>query len=189
MEAVGGVEVRRVALSDADGERQFNFHPQRPATSSLLAEPRPDQTVESRLVPVTTIDAEWDRAGRPELDCIKVDTQGEDLRVLAGAERTLAEQAPLLIVEAIFVPLYSNQAERCPRRSAGSWRLAFAPLTPLGQEAVQSGRQHDHDRDPVEHPHQPVHGVGQQNGHLGQYCERVRRADQLWRVGRVGVEG
>lgn len=42
---------------------------------------------------------------------IKTDTQGYDLQVLQGAENTIANHQPWLIIELIFTPLYKNQSD------------------------------------------------------------------------------
>jgi FkbM family methyltransferase len=104
------IELRRVALSDADGERSFTFFPDAPAIGSLLERVSPSPRRERRSVVATTIDRVWEHAGEVDLDLIKVDTQGADLAVLKGAQRALSAQSPVLIVEAIFVRRYSGQS-------------------------------------------------------------------------------
>jgi FkbM family methyltransferase len=104
------IELRRVALSDAEGERTFTFFPDAPAIGSLLERLSPSPRRERRSIAATTIDRVWEQAGEVDLDLIKVDTQGEDLAVLKGAQRALSMQIPVLIVEAIFVRRYSGQS-------------------------------------------------------------------------------
>jgi FkbM family methyltransferase len=108
---ISGVTIHPVALSDSEDERSFRFHPDGPATSSLLPSAQPEEHEELRAVQVTTIDRVWEDAGRPKLHLLKVDAQGEDLRVLRGAEKAIAAHAPVLVVEGIFVPLYQEQAD------------------------------------------------------------------------------
>lgn len=48
---------------------------------------------------------------RAQVGLIKVDTQGNDLRVLQGAEEILRTSRPWLAVELIFIPLYKGQAD------------------------------------------------------------------------------
>lgn len=50
-------------------------------------------------VPVTTVDAVAEREGLARLDFLKVDIEGAEVRLLAGAEKTLARFRPALMVE------------------------------------------------------------------------------------------
>ncbi|MCX6175429.1 MAG: FkbM family methyltransferase [Ignavibacteriales bacterium] len=43
------------------------------------------------------------------VDFIKIDTQGNDLSVLRGAKETILKNSPIVLTEAIFIPLYKNQ--------------------------------------------------------------------------------
>ncbi len=104
------VELRPIALSATEGEREFQFFGGAPATGSLLAPHAPSEKPSVRSVDVATLDSVWEQAGRPELELIKVDTQGEELPVLEGGSRMLAAQRPVIVVEAIFIPSYRGQA-------------------------------------------------------------------------------
>ncbi|MFD5826113.1 FkbM family methyltransferase [Lentzea sp. NPDC060358] len=48
---------------------------------------------------VTTVDEQWHRAGAPRVDAMKVDVEGAETDVLAGAEEVLRRDRPLLMVE------------------------------------------------------------------------------------------
>jgi FkbM family methyltransferase len=50
--------------------------------------------------PATTVDRLWDELGRPRVDAMKVDVEGGEPAVLAGANELLARCRPLLVVEA-----------------------------------------------------------------------------------------
>jgi hypothetical protein len=50
-------------------------------------------------VAVDTIDALIDRTGVTRLDFIKIDTEGAELHVLRGGERTIKEFRPAILVE------------------------------------------------------------------------------------------
>ena len=49
--------------------------------------------------PAATLDWLWHRTGRPRVDAVKVDVEGGEPAVLAGAEDLLAQCRPLLVVE------------------------------------------------------------------------------------------
>ena len=51
------------------------------------------------IVPATTLDSEWARLGRPRVAAIKIDVEGAELGVLAGARECLAAQRPPVLIE------------------------------------------------------------------------------------------
>ncbi len=102
------IEIRGVAVGEAEGLRDLRYVPEAPATSSLL-QPIAKSTLDKRPVDVTTIDRARANDDIPQLDLLKVDTQGHDLMVLRGATSTLADHSPVLVIEAIFIPLYADQ--------------------------------------------------------------------------------
>lgn len=85
-------------------------------------------TVQEVMISVTTLDAYVDMTGVAP-DFIKVDVEGFELQVLAGARQTLAEHRPILMVE-----IQSDH------------RAVFARLSALGYVA------HDPDLDAAEVP-------------------------------------
>ncbi|HEX7308388.1 FkbM family methyltransferase [Lentzea sp.] len=48
---------------------------------------------------VTTVDERWHEAGRPRVDAMKVDVEGAETDVIAGADEVLRRDRPLLMVE------------------------------------------------------------------------------------------
>lgn len=50
-------------------------------------------------VPVTTIDAEWKNLGNPDISVIKVDVEGAELQVLAGAKECIEREKPFILLE------------------------------------------------------------------------------------------
>jgi FkbM family methyltransferase len=106
-----------LGLADASGERTL-YMTREMACSSLY---RPDPVLTGTLpelacasetgtskIEVTTLD-EWCASNAiPNIDFIKLDTQGAELDVLRGGERTLATVGALE-VEVEFNPIYINQ--------------------------------------------------------------------------------
>jgi len=50
-------------------------------------------------VPVTTLDAEWQRLGRPNVSLIKIDVEGAEAGVFAGAREVMGRCRPAILVE------------------------------------------------------------------------------------------
>jgi FkbM family methyltransferase len=62
-------------------------------------------------VPIMRIDTFCDRNGVDHIDILKSDTQGNELQVLAGAGEFLRpERVSVVLVEAIFRPMYKGQS-------------------------------------------------------------------------------
>lgn len=68
--------------------------------------------VKTLQVPVVTVDGYLASTPAPGIpvSLLKVDSQGHDRAVLAGASRTLARDRPIVIAELIYLPLYRGQA-------------------------------------------------------------------------------
>lgn len=111
----GRVRAFNVALGAEDGEAQMFRHTEHSASSSLLAtteicnqlypQTRAQDTVPVKL---TTLDAALgDQTLVPEI-LVKLDTQGYERQVIAGAKETL-RQARACIIEANLFKLYDHQ--------------------------------------------------------------------------------
>lgn len=55
--------------------------------------------VSSVEVDMTTLDAEWERLGRPDVSAIKCDVEGAELQVLAGAAECIRATRPSVLLE------------------------------------------------------------------------------------------
>lgn len=99
------------AVSSESGESTFHVN-QNPATNSLLpADHEPVVTMKQITVPTLTLDDFRDSQGMESPEILKFDIQGNELKALQGAVRTLNDNGPLLIyTEVLFAPLYKNCA-------------------------------------------------------------------------------
>jgi FkbM family methyltransferase len=122
-------QVLDVALSDEPGEKPFYLHVGHTPSSSLLATTKEaaalyPQTADQRAVSVRvdTLDATLGAMEQPREGetLLKLDVQGNELRVLQGASRTL-QRLDHVLCEINFEPLYEGQpsfAEICDHLTA-----------------------------------------------------------------------
>jgi FkbM family methyltransferase len=104
------VDVRRAALSDQPGESTFVHLRERPGYSRLLRESEraPEQSSELIPVRVETLDNVLPGDYIPTL--LKIDVEGAEREVLAGAQHTLAAHRPVVIFEhGVARPAISKQ--------------------------------------------------------------------------------
>ena len=89
---------------------------------------------ESRRVQVdlTTIDAEWNAMGRPDISVIKIDVEGAEAGVLRGATACLAAARPAVLLEWNKINLSAHQ-------SAPEELLTFAKQHAYETFAIPSG--------------------------------------------------
>jgi len=109
-----------LALAEAPGTASFQLN-QAGVTSSLLKkDQRSDKWVDHTLtdnkttveVTVDTLDNYCEREGIFQIDLLKIDAQGADLKVLQGAEQLLREgRVRSIFIETGIVPLYDGQGE------------------------------------------------------------------------------
>lgn len=105
------VKLESAACDVQDGEREF-FCAGETYTGSLLpygtATPTP---VERSVVPCIMLDRYLTQYQLlDKIGLLKIDTQGNDLRVLQGAAAMLQASRPWIVAELINVPLYEKQA-------------------------------------------------------------------------------
>ena len=96
-----------LALSDAPGRASFHVH-DFGMTNSLLA--GAESAVQTLDVEVDTIDAYCERERIEQIDLLKSDAQGTDLKVLQGAQRMLPE-IRAIFCEVSIEPFYDGQAK------------------------------------------------------------------------------
>ena len=92
---LANLELVRAAVAETPGEAQLHDGNGSSEAASLAAGGgRPGRTVR-----VTTLDSEWERLGRPPVDFVKIDVEGFEAQVIAGAHRLLRDAAPLVMFE------------------------------------------------------------------------------------------
>ncbi len=84
------------AVADRASEARFMAHDERGHLFAHLAAPGEQGLV--TLVDVTTVDAIVEAAGRP-VHGLKIDVEGAELSVLAGATKSIREYSPWLMIE------------------------------------------------------------------------------------------
>jgi len=104
----GRLTVHQVALGRRSGVLPIHVHRYSPSTSALAALDATDEAsiVEVRLCTLDEVLADVDLAGRRVL--LKLDVQGFEVEVLAGATEVLGA-VDRIVVEQAFVPAYDGQ--------------------------------------------------------------------------------
>lgn len=91
--------IRGAALAGSPGERDFTVG--RPG-DALFEGFKSGKEIANALtikVPVSTLDAEWIALGRPAVSAVKIDVEGAEWEVLAGARQVIGAQGPALLIE------------------------------------------------------------------------------------------
>jgi FkbM family methyltransferase len=102
------VTIANSALGDVSSKRTFHYSDDL-ATGSVLSYIS-GTDIHSIEVQQTTLELYLQtNGGLSNVGVLKIDTQGNDLRVLQGAERVLVDSQPILVVELIYAPLYREQ--------------------------------------------------------------------------------
>lgn len=99
------VRVNRMAVGDMNGEAEFVVASDG-AYSSFIDTGRKLPAVKTR-VPVTTLDSYVDLHKVPRIDCLKVDVEGAEARVLEGGAGLLGDQEkrPHLVMLELYDPM------------------------------------------------------------------------------------
>lgn len=106
-----------LALSDQEGRLDLNVT-ESPGNTSFFApgkrlvdyDPQGAVVKKTETVEVVTIDAWAQRAGNPDIQLMKFDIQGGELKAMRGASRTLRTSTLALFTEILFNPLYEGGA-------------------------------------------------------------------------------
>ncbi len=116
----GRLVAHQLAMSAQVGKGRLHCHAA-PQTNSLrAAHPAAErQWPDGRFAPLPAVDVQIDtidafcaRERIERVDILKVDAQGEDLRILHGAQAMLqARRIGAVVIELYFVPVYQEQGE------------------------------------------------------------------------------
>jgi FkbM family methyltransferase len=85
------VQLHRAVAAERAGTLYLAVNPTHPGDHKIAEIGEP--------VPAVTLDRLIEDAGEPAVSLIKIDVQGAELRVLQGAERTIARSRPALLIE------------------------------------------------------------------------------------------
>ena len=93
------IEIHEIALSDSDGEAQFNHVVSNPGYSGFLPRryDRPQETEAKITVKMRRLDDIVDP--RHRIDLVKIDVEGAELQVLRGATGLLKRDQPVVVFE------------------------------------------------------------------------------------------
>ncbi len=98
LNAFQNVTLVRKGLADAAGKATLFHNPvgDDPQAFSLVND---GAATEAEEVEITTLDALVADLGLPRVDCIKIDVEGAEQRVLAGGMKTISASLPTIIFE------------------------------------------------------------------------------------------
>ena len=122
--AFSQVLVRPVAVSDKEEQVTFRLH--RSSSLSRIV-PQSARSMKDLSIAAVTLDAEMFRHNLPRIDFLKIDVEGGEANVLAGAPQLLSDQqAPVIMFEWIpgFRERWLKSALAIMKDSVGDgWRL------------------------------------------------------------------
>jgi FkbM family methyltransferase len=95
--AASNIEVIEAAVSDTTGKAHFKIDRQPASVSNSLVRYKRTENLETCEVDVISID-DFVAQRKIKIDFIKIDAEGAELGVLRGAENTLLDQRPVMIL-------------------------------------------------------------------------------------------
>jgi len=148
--SIQNVVVRQAAAADYVGELRINvasdsaFHSAAEVhrdTEDRVSRKR-RATLDSTTTPCVTLDRVWADAGEPRVSVMKIDVEGFELRVLAGATRLIDRCTPVILAEASteahrqrLAEWFADRNYRCTQPAGFvPWNHLFLPQTSVGAE-------------------------------------------------------
>lgn len=139
MNNLSNVTVIQKAVSDTKGISDFHVFPDgSDVYNSLGAEERPVEklhSVKKISVEVTTLDSFAKEAGIEKADILKIDVEGNEERVLTGAEQLIRNSPDVNIIMELYEPAAKQcgcSSERLITMLAG-WGLGMYQISPSGK--------------------------------------------------------
>jgi FkbM family methyltransferase len=93
------IELSELALSDKDGQSTFYVHGTKNVSGDGFTDTGRAGEAHEIKVTTTTIDSWWNKKNRPQIDVMKIDTEGSELLVINGALEMLATCKPIILTE------------------------------------------------------------------------------------------
>jgi FkbM family methyltransferase len=121
LSALRHIDVKRYALSDREGEASFTLNDRHCGANRIGSNAGSNARAATITVPLKTLDGIANEIGR--VDFIKIDVEGHECEVLAGARKTVEQDRPQLFVE-------FNHPEQFDR---------FRAMLPRGYVAIAPG--------------------------------------------------
>ena len=87
------------AVGETSGKIHFEINSQADGAFDSRQSTGRKSNVAVTSVPMTTVDEAWQNLGKPNLAVVKIDVEGFEKEVLAGAEECLNENRPVVILE------------------------------------------------------------------------------------------
>lgn len=93
------LEIFDYALSDKIGEATFCVHNTQDVSGDGFRDTGRAGDFKKIFVKTITLDEWWEKIGKPDINIIKIDTEGAELYVLKGAQKLLQECSPIIYFE------------------------------------------------------------------------------------------
>lgn len=87
------------AVGESNGQVQFSIGAESDGAFDGRGATGRRESITNAFVPMTTLDAAWRALGNEPVSVIKIDVEGFEKEVLAGARQCLADQRPVVILE------------------------------------------------------------------------------------------
>jgi FkbM family methyltransferase len=125
---ISNIQVKRVASGSSSGTVRFTAAKD-PALGHLArSTDSGDPTIE---VEMTTLDETWEELGRPRVSVVKIDAEGAELDVVAGAHELIERESPLILVETNEIENLMQLERQLAVRYTVSQPAGFAPFNHL----------------------------------------------------------
>jgi FkbM family methyltransferase len=136
------VTVNRAAVGSCDAELEFTLASD-PTYSSFVDTER--RTAAARIkVPVVSIDSYVENCGLSRVDCMKIDVEGAEYKVLTGAAGLLsdAQRRPRLVMLELHDPMLQRQGSSIDQVVQQMAAYGYAPFVWSNQQRLPFRREH-----------------------------------------------